>query len=361
MTFALMLALPVVALADITLDTSATLATDANLPTSVEVGENTFTIKVWRDSGNVGNSKTGEFSIVNEYNMDANGTITPDSTKVSNFDWSDLSCSGSTPPQGCSATNPATINAKLIVAAGAQGKTGQLQISQIAVSATSGIVTDPSPASGFVQVAGKAPGSVSINNIPNDATFGGSFTPSYTKAGDGAASVSSLTSATCTVSGGVVSFAGAGVCTLQAKVAEGTNHLAATGSQQSFNIGYQFIGFASPVDNTNSYMNVLKAGQAIPLKWRLLDANNQPVPNLSGVTVTAKTLSCDLQVTQDLMEEVAAGGSGLQNLGNGYYQFNWASPKSYANSCKTLHLALGEGKNATGNPVTHTAQFRFTK
>src|ERR671910_237848 len=127
MTFALMLALPVVALADITLDTSATLATDANLPTSVEVGENTFTIKVWRDSGNVGNSKTGEFSIVNEYNMDANGTITPDSTKVSNFDWSDLSCSGSTPPQGCSATNPATINAKLIVAAGGPGKKGGVE------------------------------------------------------------------------------------------------------------------------------------------------------------------------------------------------------------------------------------------
>lgn len=50
----------------------------------------------------------------------------------------------------------------------------------------------------------------------------------------------------------------------------------------------------------------------------------------------------------------AAGVSGLQNLGNGYYQFNWATPKSYANSCKTLHLALGDGAD-------HTAQFKFTK
>ena len=31
----------------------------------------------------------------------------------------------------------------------------------------------------------KAAGSVTINNIPNDATFGGSFTPAYTKAGTG--------------------------------------------------------------------------------------------------------------------------------------------------------------------------------
>ena len=209
----------------------------------------------------------------------------------------------------------------------------------------------------------KAAGSVTINNIPSTAVLNGTFTPAYTKAGDGATSVISLTSATCQVNNmtGVVSYVGAGTCTLQAKVAEGTNHLAATGAQQSFNIGFRFVGFSAPVDNTNSYMNVLKAGQAIPLKWRLLDANDQPVTNLAGVTVTAKTLSCSIGATEDLMEEVAAGSSGLQNLGNGYYQFNWASPKSYANSCKTLHLDLGEGKDANGNPVTRTAQFRFNK
>jgi len=208
----------------------------------------------------------------------------------------------------------------------------------------------------------KAAGSVTINNIPTGAVLNGSFTPSYTKAGDGTPSTTSNTPSVCSVNNttGVVSYVGAGTCTLQAKVAEGTNHLAATGSQQSFGIGFNFVGFAAPVDNTTSYMNVLKAGQAIPLKWRLTDANNQPVTNLAGATVTAKTLSCSIGATDDLMEEVAAGGSGLQNLGNGYYQFNWASPKSYANSCKTLHLDLGE-KDANGNPVTHTAQFKFNK
>jgi hypothetical protein len=42
----MMLAMPAMALADIALDTSATLATDTNLPTNVKVGENSFTIKV---------------------------------------------------------------------------------------------------------------------------------------------------------------------------------------------------------------------------------------------------------------------------------------------------------------------------
>ena len=37
----------------------------------------------------------------------------------------------------------------------------------------------------------KAAGSVTINNIPSSATFGGSFTPTFTKAGDGTASAAS--------------------------------------------------------------------------------------------------------------------------------------------------------------------------
>ena len=59
----------------------------------------------------------------------------------------------------------------------------------------------------------KAAGSVTINNIPSSATFGGSFTPTFTKAGDGTASAASLTTATCTISSGVVRFVGAGTCT----------------------------------------------------------------------------------------------------------------------------------------------------
>jgi hypothetical protein len=70
--------------------------------------------------------------------------------------------------------------------------------------------------------------------------------------------------------------------------------------------------------------------------------------------VSVANYSCGLSETQDQVEEYASGGSGLQNLGNGYYQFNWKTPKNYANSCKTMHLDLGEG-------ITHTALFSFTK
>jgi hypothetical protein len=109
-----------------------------------------------------------------------------------------------------------------------------------------------------------------------------------------------------------------------------------------YTVFYGFTGFSAPVDNP-PVLNVAKAGQSIPLKWRLVDANGTPVPDLAGVTVTAVSMSCSLGTTPDQIEEYAAGGSGFQNLGNGYYQFNWKTPGGYANSCKTLKLDLGEG------------------
>jgi hypothetical protein len=116
---------------------------------------------------------------------------------------------------------------------------------------------------------------------------------------------------------------------------------------------WHFVGFNKPVDN-NGVLNSLKAGQAVPLKWRLLNADGTPVTNLTTAKITATHLNCGLGTTTDLLEESSPGGSGLKNLGNGYYQLEWKTPKSYAGSCKTLHLDLGEG-------ITRDALFKFTK
>jgi hypothetical protein len=170
--------------------------------------------------------------------------------------------------------------------------------------------------------------------------------------------VSFSASGSCTVSGNTVSVTGVGPCTITASQGGNSNYNAAPNVTQTFNGTYTFTGFASPVDN-NNVLNSAKAGQAIPLKWRLTDASGNPVTNLSGVTVTVKDLNCALGTTTDALEEYAAGSSGLQNLGDGYYQFNWKSPTNYASSCKTVHVNVGEG--TTASPVTHTALFKFTK
>ena len=98
-----------------------------------------------------------------------------------------------------------------------------------------------------------------------------------------------------------------------------------------------------------------KAGQPIPLKFRLTDANGNPVLNLTSVNVTVASLACERGITTDNLEEYAAGQSGLQNLGDGFYQYNWKTPKAYADSCKTMRMSLGEGT------VVHTAEFEFRK
>ena len=116
---------------------------------------------------------------------------------------------------------------------------------------------------------------------------------------------------------------------------------------------WDFQGFTSPVDNP-PVLNVVNSGQSVPLKWRLVRTDGTPITDLTSVTLRATTLSCADGTTNDLLEEVATGSSGLKNLGNGYYQFNWKTPKSYARSCKTLHLDVGQG-------VERQALFRFPK
>ena len=115
---------------------------------------------------------------------------------------------------------------------------------------------------------------------------------------------------------------------------------------------WDFQGFTSPVDNP-PVDNVANAGQAIPLRWRLVSASGAPVTTLASAQISATSLACELGSTDDL-EETSPGASGLQNLGNGYYQLNWKTPKGYAKSCKALHLDLGEG-------ITRDAHFRFKK
>ena len=125
----------------------------------------------------------------------------------------------------------------------------------------------------------------------------------------------------------------------------------------AYAVTYQFVGFSGSVLGGGA-LNTAKAGQNIPLKWRLLDAAGAPITNLTAasVAVTVANLACAAGTTTAGVVAAAAGGGGsaLRNLGAGYYQYTWSTPKSYANTCKTMRLSLGEG-------TTHDALFRFTK
>ena len=120
-----------------------------------------------------------------------------------------------------------------------------------------------------------------------------------------------------------------------------------------YKVQYDFSGFSQPVDN--GITNLAKAGQAIPIKWRLTDGNGVPIsdPN-SFISVSSSATLGGCGGSADAIETYAgAAVSGLQYLGNGYWQFNWKTPKSYAGQCRTMTLNLNDG--APGR----TADFQF--
>ena len=124
---------------------------------------------------------------------------------------------------------------------------------------------------------------------------------------------------------------------------------------------YYFRGFGIPVDSGS--LNVAKAGRAIPLKWQLFDENVEPVAGLKPANVRISSVAIDCDAADggtDAIEEYAPGQSGLQSLGDGVYQLNWSTSKSYAGSCRRLRLDLGE-RNPDGSTIYRTADFQFTR
>ena len=114
------------------------------------------------------------------------------------------------------------------------------------------------------------------------------------------------------------------------------------------------IGFSQPVDNL-PMLNSAKAGQATPLKFRVLDHLGNPVTSLPYFR-TLPDHACSGSAPTDLVEEYASGSSGLQNHGDGYYQFNWKTPTNYANSCRTFAVNLVDGAT-----TLLQANFQFKK
>ena len=121
-----------------------------------------------------------------------------------------------------------------------------------------------------------------------------------------------------------------------------------------FTVKYKFSGFHHPVDMGNR-VNVAKAGKTVPIKFRLTDANGAPVSDPSSIVGLVTTnVSCNVykNIRTDAIE-VYSTGTGLQYLGNGYWQYNWQIPNSYKNTCLSIQIQLNDGT------LTAEAKFKF--
>jgi hypothetical protein len=174
----------------------------------------------------------------------------------------------------------------------------------------------------------------------------------------GGSGVASTTTPVLSTVAGKFLVDGVGTAEYSCTATDNAGNTSATATN-SYQVYYGFETFTAPLNPDPEALNVAKAGRTIPLKWRLVDVDGVGVDTLlaSNVKVRTTLLSCYLPGTfPDLVEEAAAGSSGLQNLGDGYYQFNWKTTTGLANSCRTLTLTLGD---AGGDP--RIALFEFIK
>jgi hypothetical protein len=97
------------------------------------------------------------------------------------------------------------------------------------------------------------------------------------------------------VTGGNANGVGAFTATCSGAVDNAGNNGSAS---VTYAVIYDFSGFFAPVENL-PMLNIANSGLAIPLKWRITDANGQPVTNLASVNVTAASFACPLGATPD--------------------------------------------------------------
>ena len=119
-----------------------------------------------------------------------------------------------------------------------------------------------------------------------------------------------------------------------------------------YRVAYVFSGFYQPIDNNQP--NQAKAGKTIPIKWRLTDASGLPISDPHSFdSVTSSPTASSCSGAPDMIETYA-GTSGLQYLGDGYWQFNWKTSSAYARQCRTMSLNLSDG--VTGRTATFIFQ-----
>lgn len=118
-------------------------------------------------------------------------------------------------------------------------------------------------------------------------------------------------------------------------------------------------GFYPPLAPPSVSTNLAKAGKTIPLMFYAETAGG-PITDLTTVDLTVTGVTCEsISTAVSAVEEYVTGKAvQLQDLGGGYYQYNWKTTRADLNSCKTVTLALPDTYTTPTNPV---ANFRFER
>ena len=115
---------------------------------------------------------------------------------------------------------------------------------------------------------------------------------------------------------------------------------------------YQFEGFFPPVDNS-PVLNIMKAGQSVPVKFRLGGYHGLEIFEVGYPASTS--IGCSGSAGVDVVETTTAGTSGLQyDSTTDQYTYVWKTDRSWADSCRQLVLHFKEDS-------VQIAKFQFRK
>jgi Tfp pilus assembly protein PilX len=120
-------------------------------------------------------------------------------------------------------------------------------------------------------------------------------------------------------------------------------------STSLYSVIYDFLGLFQPIDMGANVLNSVKAGSAVPVKFKLggnagMDVFQAGSPSSVGIT-------CSSTAVIDALEEtLAASTSGLQyDAAADQYVYVWKTSSTWANSCRQLKVVLKDGKTVSAN------------
>ena len=141
------------------------------------------------------------------------------------------------------------------------------------------------------------------------------------------------------------------------------NETTATRTFRTFDRPLVFEGFFSPLapddPSDPQVLNVVKAAQAVPLKWRIYKADGTLVTSTAGITVRHRFVGCDSSAAQDEVDatEAPTVGGGLKFI-DGQFQFTLKTQKSWSKKCGVVTVTYGD-LDTHGQLQTAEVLFRY--
>jgi hypothetical protein len=116
-----------------------------------------------------------------------------------------------------------------------------------------------------------------------------------------------------------------------------------------YTVIYDFLGLFQPIDMGPNVLNSVKAGSAVPVKFKL--GGNAGMNIFQTGSPSSVGIVCSSSAVIDALEEtLAASTSGLQyDATADQYVYVWKTSSTWANSCRQLRVVLGDGKTVTAN------------